>query len=115
MFKDLCYAISGIDDLINAQGKGEEVSIENNSILNTYCPSYIPSEGGQCIGHSAALISAFIGLLKIFENHDVDASEKDKLTQYAILWLSYKLKKYMKMEDGISDIYENIKHNNNKI
>ncbi|SCL84806.1 CIR protein [Plasmodium chabaudi chabaudi] len=115
MLKDLCDAINGIDELINAQVIGEEVVIKNNPILNTNCPVYIPSEGGQCIGHSAALISAFIGLLKIFENHDVDASEKDKLTQYAILWLSYKLKKNMKMEDGISDIYENIKHNNNKI
>ncbi|SCL83266.1 CIR protein [Plasmodium chabaudi chabaudi] len=115
MFRSLCDAINGIDDLIKEEVKGEEIYIENNPILNTNCPVYITKEGGQCIGYIAAVISAFIGLLKTFENNEVDASEKDKLTQYAILWLSYKLKKNKKITAEISDIYGKLKHNNEKI
>ncbi|SCL90759.1 Plasmodium variant antigen protein Cir/Yir/Bir, putative, partial [Plasmodium chabaudi adami] len=35
--------------------------------------------------------SAFIALLILFKSDDEDALENDKLAEYAILWLSYKL------------------------
>ncbi|VTZ66764.1 CIR protein [Plasmodium chabaudi chabaudi] len=115
MFMNLCDAINGIDDLIKAEVKGEEIYIENNRILNANCPVYITEEGGQCIGYIAAVISAFIGMLKTFENSDIDVSENGEFAQYAILWLSYKLKKNKKITDEISDIYGELKKNNNKI
>ncbi|SCL94732.1 Plasmodium variant antigen protein Cir/Yir/Bir, putative [Plasmodium chabaudi adami] len=113
MIKELCDAIKGIDDLIKVETKGDDAFIENNKKLNAYCPIYVDGEGGQCIGFGELVNSAFISLLEKFKSiNDGKNLENDKLVQYAILWLSYKIKQNPNMENiMLKDFYTKIKEN----
>ncbi|CDS44713.1 YIR protein [Plasmodium yoelii] len=77
------------DDLNNPR---EDIS---GSFLNSYCP------GSNCNSDEEKIISGFITLL-----NNLESLESDKIFEYAILWLSYKLNQ--KKENGtttLNDFY----------
>ncbi|VTZ77856.1 PIR protein [Plasmodium yoelii] len=77
------------DDLNNPR---EDIS---GSFLSTYCP------GSNCSSDEEKIISGFILLL-----NNLESLESDKIFEYAILWLSYKLNQ--KKENGtttLNDFY----------
>ncbi|SCL83999.1 Plasmodium variant antigen protein Cir/Yir/Bir, putative [Plasmodium chabaudi chabaudi] len=110
MSKKVCKTINDIDKLIALEKKDSRVSINADKMFEEYCPKYKDSERGVCVYYSDIVISAFITMLKRFEN-DTDGGniESDKFTQYAILWLSYKINQYPNINGGINYIYDEIK------
>ncbi|VTZ67597.1 CIR protein [Plasmodium chabaudi chabaudi] len=117
MSKEVCKAFKDIDKLIKVESSGEDVFIENNKILNAYCPTYVNGEGGQCIGYIEIVNSGFISLLEKFNNFDNGRNlESERRFQYAILWLGYKLNKYSNIKLTIlNDFYTKIKINSKYI
>ncbi|EAA22896.1 uncharacterized protein PY17X_1470701 [Plasmodium yoelii] len=105
---------SNVCDLINAADI-YVVDDPNNSekhkymgMFNSYCPD------NNCDTDEKKVISTFITLLKIFEDTDNEENlEGDKIVEYAILWLSYKLNQ--KKENRSTKLYDfynnNIKTN----
>ncbi|CDS44872.1 PIR protein [Plasmodium yoelii] len=98
-----CDAINEIDNYF--------VDVPNNSrkdgsgdLLNVYCPNK------NCSNDEEKIISGFIMLLKMVDNENINS---EKLVEFAILWLSYKLNK--KKEIGTTRLYdfytENIEKN----
>ncbi|WBY54647.1 PIR protein [Plasmodium yoelii yoelii] len=65
------------------------------NILSTYCPN------NNCSSDEEKIISGFIILLNTLDAETIDG---DKLAEYAILWLSYKLNQ--KKENGITNLYD---------
>ncbi|ETB58543.1 hypothetical protein YYC_03872 [Plasmodium yoelii 17X] len=80
---------------------GTDISM---SLLNTYCP------GNNCSSDELKIIAGFIMLLNMIDNENIDS---EKLVEYAILWLSYKLNQ--KTQNGATTLNEfytnNIKTN----
>ncbi|SCL91303.1 CIR protein [Plasmodium chabaudi adami] len=113
MSKEVCKAFKDIDELIKVKKIGKETHIENNEILNSYCPSHVSGEGGQCIGYNELVNSGFISLLEKFNNVDNGRNlESERCFQYAILWLGYKLNQYSNKKVTIlNDFYNNIEDN----
>ncbi|SCL92310.1 CIR protein [Plasmodium chabaudi adami] len=116
MIKDLCDAIDGVDELIKAKLEGGGVYFEHDIIFDDYCPTNIRMQDrknkdkGQCSGYSETVISAFIQLLETFKNNgDEQNFKSNKLAQYAILLLSYKINQHPNVNSGISDIYSLIR------
>ncbi|SCL83860.1 CIR protein, partial [Plasmodium chabaudi chabaudi] len=114
MNKDLCDIIKGLDDLIKVKRNEEGIEIIRDMIFDDYCPTNNAAkkrqegQGGKCIGYSETVISAFIYLQETFKSNDSpEKLEKDKLAQYAILWLCYKINQQPKVNAGINDIYNN--------
>ncbi|SCL89685.1 Plasmodium variant antigen protein Cir/Yir/Bir, putative, partial [Plasmodium chabaudi adami] len=107
MSKELCKAIDDTEKFVVFDLESKNYKF-NDEILNAYCPNKNCESDGLKIG------SAFIALLKNFESVDDydDNLKNDKLAQYAILWLSYKIKENTKIEDGINDIYKTLIKNN---
>ncbi|VTZ80382.1 PIR protein [Plasmodium yoelii] len=106
MSKDLCESINLIDQSFDDDPKtgGEKFY---GGLLNAILPS------NNCSSDVPKLISDFIALLKLFEGINDDDLESDKLAEYAILWLSYKLNQ--KKQNGTTKLYdfytENIEKN----
>ncbi|SCL83744.1 Plasmodium variant antigen protein Cir/Yir/Bir, putative [Plasmodium chabaudi chabaudi] len=114
MSKEVCKAINDIDKLITAKVDGDGIFVEYNNMFDAYCPTNIRMQDrknddeGQCSGYSETVISAFIQLQESFKSDNgQEKLEKDKLAQYAILWLSYKINKHPIINYGIDDIYNN--------
>ncbi|SCL93660.1 Plasmodium variant antigen protein Cir/Yir/Bir, putative [Plasmodium chabaudi chabaudi] len=107
MSKKLCEHIHKIDNLIKVKKTDKGASIEADKIFEAYCPNYKKLEKGVCSYYSDIVISAFITLLTSFVN-DTDGGniEKEKLTQYAILWVSYKINQHPNINGGINYIYD---------
>ncbi|SCL98068.1 Plasmodium variant antigen protein Cir/Yir/Bir, putative [Plasmodium chabaudi adami] len=122
MLKDLCDAIKGIDDLIKVEVEGDGSISFTDEILNVYCPrnimgqnrkNGINGEKGQCFGYAESTISAFITLLETFKSDGYEENlEYNKLAQYAILLLSYKMTQNHNISAGINKIY-NMFHTSN--
>ncbi|SCL86187.1 CIR protein [Plasmodium chabaudi adami] len=119
MNKDLCDIIKGLDDLIKVKRNEEGIEIIRNTLFDTYCPTNNEAkkrqegQGGKCIGYSETVISAFIYLQETLKsNYSPEELESDKLAQYAILWLSYKMNQHPSVSSGINDIYNNFKKYN---
>ncbi|VTZ67124.1 CIR protein [Plasmodium chabaudi chabaudi] len=116
MNKDLCDVIKGIDDLIEVEVKAEGIETIRDELFNTYCPTNKggkmrqQGQDGYCIGYSETVISAFIHLQETLKNNDSQKKlDRDKLAQYAILWLSYKINQHPNQTFGTNDIYNNFK------
>ncbi|ETB63229.1 hypothetical protein YYC_00068, partial [Plasmodium yoelii 17X] len=98
-----CDAINLIDKYF---GDDPKTSGEHNpmDILSMYCPD------SNCSSDELKIISGFIMLLNMVDNENINS---EKLVEYAILWLSYKLNQ--KTQNGtttLNDFYnENIKTN----
>ncbi|CDU17374.1 PIR protein [Plasmodium yoelii] len=99
--------VCGIINTVDPNNSGEDISM---SYFNFYCPD------NKCDTDDKKLSSNFIGLLKFFEDiNDEENLEGDKLAEYAILWLSYKLNQ--KTESGtttLNNFYTNHVETNNK-
>ncbi|SCL83777.1 Plasmodium variant antigen protein Cir/Yir/Bir, putative [Plasmodium chabaudi chabaudi] len=110
MSKKVCKAIKDIDKLIVLKQGVSGVSIEAKQSFEAYCPNYKKLGKGVCNYYSDIVISAFITLLKSFVNDNGEGNiESDKFTQYAILWLSYKINQHPNINDGINYIYDEIR------
>ncbi|ETB58548.1 hypothetical protein YYC_03877, partial [Plasmodium yoelii 17X] len=80
----------------------------STGLFNSYCPY------NKCDTDDKIVSSTFIALLKYFEWIDDENLDSDKLVEYAILWLSYRLNQ--KKESGTTKIYNfytnNVETNN---
>ncbi|ETB57400.1 hypothetical protein YYC_04300 [Plasmodium yoelii 17X] len=100
---NVCKSINDIDNYFvdDPNSSGTDIS---GSLLNTYCPDY------DCSSDELKIIAGFIMLLNMIDNENIDS---EKLVEYAILWLSYKLNQ--KKENGtiiLNEFYtDNIKTN----
>ncbi|EAA21373.1 putative yir3 protein [Plasmodium yoelii yoelii] len=94
LFCDIISAIDNyVDDPKNSKG------YNSISHFDYYCPN------SKCDTDEKKIISAFIALIPLFNGmDDVENLESDKLAEYAILWLSYKLNQ--KTENGTTKLYD---------
>ncbi|VTZ66930.1 CIR protein [Plasmodium chabaudi chabaudi] len=111
MSKGVCEQINFVDENIVFDQKNKKYTYKDK-IFETYCSPSRNGEKGQCDNDGELLSSAFIALLKNFENVDENKLESDKLAQYAILWFSSKIKENTKAGHGINDIYNTFIKNN---
>ncbi|CDS44073.1 uncharacterized protein PY17X_1200171 [Plasmodium yoelii] len=95
-------SINTIDEYVD--GDPKKPGEQHMNILNTYCPD------GNCSSDELKIIAGFIMLLNMLGD---DKTDGEKLVEYAILWLSYKLNQKKENEMTIlNDFYtDNIKTN----
>ncbi|VTZ78739.1 PIR protein [Plasmodium yoelii] len=101
MSKELCSLINAADNnfVDDPNNPREDTS---TGLFNSYCPY------NNCDTDDNKVSSTFITLLKFFEGISDEHLEGDKLAEYAILWLSYRLNQ--KKENGttiLNDFYTN--------
>ncbi|CAD2097495.1 PIR protein CIR protein [Plasmodium vinckei] len=121
MSYEVCNTIHLIDKLIWTKRKGAVEVVEYNQLLKPYCPL---NDLGKnvCRNYDEMISSSVLLFLKWLEmnyNYEDDL-KNDKLAEYAILWLCYKLNE--DPQEGITtlnDFYakhiEKNKHYNEKI
>nr|AEP32845.1 variant surface antigen [Plasmodium chabaudi chabaudi] len=90
MSEELCKQIDQVEEYITFDSESQNYKFKND-ILNAYCPGSENGGKGQCESNDLKLGSAFMALLNNFKSIDGEDSEGDKIYQYAILWLSYKI------------------------
>ncbi|SCL84335.1 Plasmodium variant antigen protein Cir/Yir/Bir, putative, partial [Plasmodium chabaudi chabaudi] len=105
-----CGQINQIEEYITFDSKSQKYMLKNE-ILNSYCPGSENGGKGQCESDEELLGSAFMALLNNFNSNDGENPEGDKLYQYAVLWLSYKIKQNPKIEFIRSTIDNILKKN----
>ncbi|SCL85724.1 CIR protein [Plasmodium chabaudi chabaudi] len=111
MSYEVCEAINDVDKYIVLDPESKDYTFKDN-ILEAYCPAKKKGGKRECDSNGLKVGSAFIALLKLFKSvDDEDKLESDKLAEYAVLWLSYKIKQNKKILFGVSNIYEMITHN----
>ncbi|SCL85061.1 CIR protein, partial [Plasmodium chabaudi adami] len=88
-----CNAIKAIDNFIIVKEGDKGVNISFNEILNPYCTVKSLVNKKECQSYNEMVSSAFILLLKFLNLVDVYDGDltNDRLAEYGILWLSYKL------------------------
>ncbi|SCL90377.1 Plasmodium variant antigen protein Cir/Yir/Bir, putative [Plasmodium chabaudi adami] len=94
MSKEVCKVFKEIDGLFRLQKNGSDITIDYDYSLKAYCPIPNHLNNQECVSYEQIIRSAFTILLKDFKNvYDDDGGvlEDDKLADYAILWLSYKI------------------------
>ncbi|SCL95832.1 CIR protein [Plasmodium chabaudi adami] len=96
MSKKVCEAIKSANDLFKVEKDGSNININYDASLKAYCPIPKNLNNQECVHYEAIVSSAFIALLTLFKNVDDDEEEEnvledDKLAEYAILWLCYKI------------------------
>ncbi|SCL82893.1 Plasmodium variant antigen protein Cir/Yir/Bir, putative, partial [Plasmodium chabaudi adami] len=95
MASGVCNAIKAIEKLITVKEEDSRVYFTPNHALKAYCN--VKEDGiGVCFSYAEMVSSAVLFFLKWLEtSYDYgDYLKNDKLAEYAILWLSYKLNKY---------------------
>ncbi|SCL85146.1 Plasmodium variant antigen protein Cir/Yir/Bir, putative [Plasmodium chabaudi adami] len=103
MSKEACALFKGIDDVLDVKWNGSTLSFQKSPTLNSYCPISNDGNNQQCNTYEETISSAFLTLIVSFTSiDDVVNIENDKLVQYAILWLCYKLNQ--RSENGTSNI-----------
>ncbi|SCL94427.1 CIR protein [Plasmodium chabaudi adami] len=110
MSKELCKAIDQIEEYITFDSTSLKYNF-NDDILKAYCPLKEKDGKGECDSDELKLGSAFMALIKNFNSIDDEKPEGDKLYQYAVLWLSYKIKQNPNIEFIRSTIDEILKKN----
>ncbi|SCL85505.1 Plasmodium variant antigen protein Cir/Yir/Bir, putative [Plasmodium chabaudi adami] len=90
MSEELCKAIDDIEEFVVFDPKSKNYKF-NDEILNSYCPIKDMDGKGKCDNDDLKLGSAFMALLENFNSIDGENPDGDKIYQYAILWLSYKI------------------------
>ncbi|SCL86469.1 CIR protein [Plasmodium chabaudi chabaudi] len=94
MSKKVCEAIKSANELFNVEKDGSNTNINYDKSLKAYCPIPNHLNNQECVHYEQVVASAFIALLTLFKNDDDDEEdvlEDDKLAEYAILWLCYKI------------------------
>ncbi|VTZ70664.1 CIR protein [Plasmodium chabaudi chabaudi] len=96
MASGVCGAINGIEKLIVVNENDSGVYFSPNNLLKAYCTGKVNGQTGICFSYADMISSSVLFLLKLLEtSYDYeDYLKNDKLAEYAILWLSYKLNKY---------------------
>ncbi|SCL83533.1 Plasmodium variant antigen protein Cir/Yir/Bir, putative, partial [Plasmodium chabaudi chabaudi] len=107
MASGVCNAIKAIEKFIVVKEEDSGVYFTPNHALKAYCNA---KEGGTgvCFSYAEMVSSSVLFLLKSLEtSYDYgDYLKNDKLAEYAILWLSYKLNKYpQKGINTLNDFY----------
>ncbi|SCL86159.1 Plasmodium variant antigen protein Cir/Yir/Bir, putative, partial [Plasmodium chabaudi chabaudi] len=98
MSYNVCTHIHKVDGLIKVKKTDTGLDIDQVSALKRFCPNDINGEkrqndeDGHCANYVEFLSSAVLLLLKYFKV--VDDLNNDKLAEYTILWLGYKLNQY---------------------
>ncbi|SCL93258.1 Plasmodium variant antigen protein Cir/Yir/Bir, putative, partial [Plasmodium chabaudi chabaudi] len=104
MSKELCEQIDEIEKYVVFDSTSEKYKF-NDEILNAYC------HNKKCENDELKLGSAFMALLNNFKSIEDEKIEDVKLNQYAVLWLSYKIKQNPNIEFIRSTIYDILKQN----
>ncbi|VTZ66922.1 CIR protein [Plasmodium chabaudi chabaudi] len=102
MSKKLCGLIIGIDNGIIVKLNGSNVQIKNDTTFNDYCPNEGMKTNGECDSNIQNVNFAIIKLLTYFKSVVDDILEDNKLSEYAILWLCYKIN--LMSYDGIRNL-----------
>ncbi|CAD2102817.1 CIR protein PIR protein [Plasmodium vinckei lentum] len=108
MSRAVCRSIQFVDANLKFDSQSQNYTHIGGG-LDDYCPLVEGSEKGQCNNNDEKVSSAFIGLLNmLIGNNDKENIESDKLAEYAILWLSYKLnQKAQNSGIKLNDFYTN--------
>ncbi|CAD2096432.1 CIR protein PIR protein [Plasmodium vinckei brucechwatti] len=108
MSKEVCKIIQHVDANISFDSQSQNYTLKN-SISNDYCPPVEGNETGQCNNDDQKVSSAFIGLVHFLNGIDNKENiERNKLAQYAALWLSCKLnQKAQNSSIKLNDFYTN--------
>ncbi|CAD2099370.1 CIR protein PIR protein [Plasmodium vinckei petteri] len=106
--KDVYSVFKKIDGYFGEKdaGNGGRVEHENSSI-HQYCPYNSTFESGFCMNYLYKASSGVINLLDNLKNYGL---EYDKLAEYAILFLSYKLNQHSEHKyksANLNDFYTN--------
>ncbi|CAD2109139.1 CIR protein PIR protein [Plasmodium vinckei petteri] len=120
MSKAVCKTIQYADANLKFDPQSQNYTLTKGA-FDEYCPPVKGGETDKCNNDGQKVSSAFIGLINmLIGNNDEDNIESDKLAEYAILWLRYKLNQ--KEENGsikLNDFYtkhiETNTHYNEKI
>ncbi|VEV54547.1 CIR protein PIR protein [Plasmodium vinckei vinckei] len=97
--KDLYKEIFRINDYFYEGEQGLLLVDDKDGSLHEYCHYGRISGNGKCNSYFEMASSGVIHLLKSLEKYGL---ENDKLAEYAILWLSYKLDQ--KQKDKLTDL-----------
>ncbi|VEV56208.1 PIR protein CIR protein [Plasmodium vinckei vinckei] len=87
--KDVYKEIFTINDYFEEETNGTLIVKNNYKSIHDYCGSWRDSRKDNCHNYIQLAICGFIYLLKTLK--DMPGLEYDKLAEYAILWLIYKL------------------------
>ncbi|SCL83332.1 CIR protein [Plasmodium chabaudi chabaudi] len=104
----VCGAINWIEKFIVVREEDSRVFFKCNVVLDAYCPFTNSLGKNECHSYAEMVSSSVLFLLKWLEtSYDYgDYLKNDKLAEYAILWLSYKLNKYpQKGINTLNDFY----------
>ncbi|SCL88129.1 Plasmodium variant antigen protein Cir/Yir/Bir, putative [Plasmodium chabaudi adami] len=107
MSKKVCEAINSVNELFNVERNGSTRFIEYDHTLNAYCPIDKNLGKNKCHSDYHIVSSAFIALLTLFKkfDDDEDVLEDDKLAEYAILWLCYKINQEGHTFSNLNEFY----------
>ncbi|SCL95416.1 CIR protein [Plasmodium chabaudi adami] len=108
MIKEVCGTISIIDKFIWVEQKGVVEVIQYYNLVNAYCPFKSTPKKNECHSYEEMISSAVLFFLKWLEtSYDYqDDFKNDKLAEYAILWLSYKINKNTQnIATSLNDFY----------
>ncbi|CAD2084700.1 PIR protein CIR protein [Plasmodium vinckei brucechwatti] len=108
-YKNAYYDIYTTNRYFYESNNGQLIVPTKYKSIHDYC--HYKNNSGKCNGYFEAASSGVIHLLKNFKKYNL---EDDKLAEYAILWLSYKLniKSKNKLTD-LNDFYTNYIETNN--
>ncbi|EUD69607.1 hypothetical protein YYG_05179, partial [Plasmodium vinckei petteri] len=114
--EDLYRDINKIDDYFYESTTGYLIVPKNSRLIHKYC--HYGNTSGNCNGYFEMTSSGLIHLLKKLK--DTHRLEDDKLSEYAILWLIYKLnvqtkRKFANLNDFYNSYIVNNKCYNDKI
>ncbi|SCL87137.1 Plasmodium variant antigen protein Cir/Yir/Bir, putative, partial [Plasmodium chabaudi adami] len=92
MSKELCEFINETDKFLDVKWEGSNLSFKQDSSLKKYCTMLANGKQEECKNYEEIISSSFLTLLIAYaiSYNDVNL-ENDKLAEYAILWLCYKL------------------------
>ncbi|CAD2090637.1 CIR protein PIR protein [Plasmodium vinckei lentum] len=111
-------AINTINNYFSEDNEGGLTIQRDNRVIHNYCHYGNTSGNGNCSDYFQKTSSGIIYLLKMLK--DKNGLEYDKLAEYAIFWLGYKLaikpkNNGTKLNDFYTNYIEKNKYYNNKI
>ncbi|EUD69599.1 hypothetical protein YYG_05187 [Plasmodium vinckei petteri] len=108
MSKQVCRTIQHVNGIIKFDSNSQNYT-DIGGGFDDYCPPVEGSETGKCNNDEQKVSSSFIGFINmLISNNDKENIESDKLAEYAILWLSYKLnQKAQNSGIKLNDFYTN--------
>ncbi|SCL86149.1 CIR protein, partial [Plasmodium chabaudi chabaudi] len=110
--EDVYDDIFKINDYFYETEQGQLMLDKTHGSIEDYCYYGNPPEKGNC--HNDYLKMASSGVIHLLKNYKKYGLGHDKLAEYAILWLSYKLNQKSEYSDmKLSDFYTKYIVNNN--